>query len=56
MMSSGLNLLGFSAHLTEALWGAIILLILFVRRAGGSWFASLEKRRRQPQQLPGAGS
>lgn len=55
MMSSGLNLLGFSAHLTEALWGAIILLILFVRRAGGSWFASLEKRRRQPQQLPGAG-
>lgn len=56
MMSSGLNLLGFSAHLTEALWGAIILLILFVRRAGGSWFASLEKRRRQPQHLPGAGS
>lgn len=35
MMSSGLNLLGFSAHLTEALWGVIILVILFLRRARG---------------------
>ncbi len=35
IMSSGLNLMGFSAHLTEALWGAIILLILFARRLEG---------------------
>lgn len=36
MVSSGLNLLGFSAHMTVALWGAIILVISLVRQIGRS--------------------
>lgn len=32
VMSSGLNLLGFSAHLTVALWGAILILTLSLQR------------------------
>lgn len=31
VISSGLNLLGFSAHLTVALWGAILILIIALR-------------------------
>ena len=47
MMSSGLNLLGFSAHLTEALWGVIILLVLLVRRAKVDWFPGGSRNRKR---------
>jgi simple sugar transport system permease protein len=30
VLSSGLNLLGMSAHLTIALWGGILIFVLFV--------------------------
>jgi ribose/xylose/arabinose/galactoside ABC-type transport system permease subunit len=40
VISSGFNLLGFSAHLTLAIWGMILILVMYVgylrSRAGGS--------------------
>jgi ribose/xylose/arabinose/galactoside ABC-type transport system permease subunit len=32
VISSGLNLLGMSAHLTMALWGGILIFILFLNQ------------------------
>jgi ribose/xylose/arabinose/galactoside ABC-type transport system permease subunit len=32
VISSGLNLLGMSAHLTLALWGGILIFILFLNQ------------------------
>lgn len=47
MVSSGLNLLGSSAHMTVALWGAIILVISLVRRIGRSRSDGVHPGRRR---------
>ena len=41
VISSGLNLLGFSAHLTIALWGAILILVISLHHLR-AWLAKTE--------------
>ncbi|PIE33681.1 sugar ABC transporter permease [candidate division KSB3 bacterium] len=40
LISSGLNLLGFSTHLTIALWGAILIVVISLRHFR-SWFGKV---------------
>jgi len=47
MVSSGLNLSGSSAHMTVALWGAIILVISLVRQIGRSRSDGVHPGRRR---------
>ena len=41
VISSGLNLLGFSAHLTIALWGVILIVVISLRHLR-SWIGRAE--------------
>lgn len=45
-ISSGFNLLGFSQHLSLALWGFTLLIVLAVKRFGGVVFALKDRGRR----------
>jgi simple sugar transport system permease protein len=46
IISTGFNLLGFSPHLTEAIWGATMILAIAVALVRDRWVARLWLRRR----------
>jgi simple sugar transport system permease protein len=41
IISTGFNLLGFSEHLTEAIWGAIMILAIAIALVRNRWVARL---------------
>jgi simple sugar transport system permease protein len=45
-ISSGFNLLGISAHLTLALWGVTLLLVMAVKRIAAYWRVLVPARKR----------
>jgi hypothetical protein len=41
LISTGFNLLGFSPHLTQAIWGATMILAIAIALARDQWMARL---------------
>jgi len=44
-ISTGFNLLGFSPHLTEAIWGATLILAILIALIRDRWLAQSQKPR-----------